>query len=527
MKFERKSGILLHPTSLPSKNGIGTLGKNAYEFIDWLESAKQTLWQILPLGPTGYGDSPYASFSTFAGNPLLIDLDFLVEKNWAKKSDIIPADFIKKEGNIDFGAVVYWKIPVLRKCAVYFLKNATNEDKELYNSFCNEKSIWLDKFACFMSIKSFYDKKSQEEKVNSSIWFDYWQEDLLKCEKSAIEKWEIEHKDDIEVYKVIQFFFEFQWQNLKKYANDKKIKIIGDIPIFVAPDSADVWSNQEFFQLDENGKPLCVAGVPPDYFCAEGQLWGNPLYDWEKMKNDNYSWWILRIKRIFELTDILRIDHFRGFESYWSVPFGSQNAINGKWVEGPGISLFNEIKNSLGDLPIIAEDLGVITDEVQKLRDDCELPGMKVFQFAFNHDEVKQNGMKNYFMPHNFTTNNCVFYTGTHDNDTLQGFLENCNDKNLLLIASYIEGKQISLENAKQIVQNGKLRKNIIKTVFSSVANFVVIPMQDVLGIDNFGRMNMPSTTGTNWAWKMKKNCLKEKLAEELKFISDLYGRNL
>lgn len=526
MKFERRSGILLHPTSLPGTPGIGTLGEYAYKFIDWLEQAGQTLWQILPLGPTGYGDSPYASFSTFAGNPLIIDLDLLVLRGWADKKDIVPPEYIKKSGNIEFGSVVWWKVPVLRKCAQYFLNNASSEDKVLYKSFCKNKSNWLNMFATFMSIKSVYDAKASEEKPASSMWNVYWPKELAKCEENAVKKWQKEHSEDVEIYKVIQFFFDIQWNDLKKYANDSGIKLIGDIPIFVAPDSADVWANQKYFQLDENGCPKCVAGVPPDYFCADGQLWGNPLYDWDEMKNSGYVWWIARIKRVFELTDVLRIDHFRGFEAYWSVPFTEKTAINGKWVKGPGLDLFKSIKRKLGDIPIIAEDLGVITDEVKDLRDKAGFPGMKVLQFAFSPDEAKEHGMVNYFLPHMFDTDECVIYTGTHDNDTLQGWLENCGDEQIQIVAQYIEGKPLSAEKARALVSNGSLRKDMIKTVMSSNAVYAVVPMQDILGTGNEGRMNMPATTGSNWTWRMDIKGFSDKSAEELYFLSVLYGRN-
>ena len=527
MDFSRKSGVLLHPTSLPSKEGIGTLGEYAYKFVDWLKEANQSLWQILPLGPTGYGDSPYASFSTFAGNPLLIDLTYLEKKGWANKKDIVPAEYIKKDGPVDFGAVVWWKMPVLKKCAQFFLDNASKEDTELYKKFCKEKSSWLNKFTCFMSIKQFYDSKAQNENVSSSIWYDFWPKELATCNEIAVKEWEKSHSEEIEILKVIQFFFDYQWTELKEYANQNEIKLIGDIPIFVAPDSADVWANQSEFQLDKDGRPSCVAGVPPDYFCADGQLWGNPIYDWDKMKLNKYSWWINRIKRIFELTDVLRIDHFRGFEAYWSVPFGEKTAINGKWVKGPGIDLFKTIKKKLGDLPIIAEDLGVITDEVKKLRNDCKFPGMKVLQFAFSIDEYKSNGMTNYFLPHNFETTQCAVYTGTHDNDTLQGWLENLNEENLILVAKYILGQEISLEKAKKIVKSGELRKAMIKTAFASVGAYAIIPMQDIIGITNEGRMNTPSTTGANWAWRMNKTDLKTSAAKELAFLSDMYARNM
>lgn len=527
MNFKRQSGVLLHPTSLPGSNGIGTIGKPAYKFIDWLADSNQKLWQILPLGPTGYGDSPYASFSTFAGNPLLIDLDMLVEKNWVEKKDIKPADYIKKSGKVDFGGVVWWKTPILTKAARYFMKNASDEDKNLYKEFEKGKASWLDKFSMFMSIKSFYDKKAAEEKAPSSMWNVYWPEGLRKCNSDALKEWKAQHKEEIENYKIIQFFFDYQWNQLKKYANEKGISIIGDIPIFVAPDSADVWANQEYFQLDENGRPNCVAGVPPDYFSATGQLWGNPLYDWDALKKKQYDWWIARIKRIFELTDILRIDHFRGFDSYWSVPAGESTAINGKWMPGPGIDLFKTIKRKLGDLPVIAEDLGIITDEVRKLRDDCGFPGMKILEFAFSVDEIKSSGMTNAFLPHNFITDNCIVYTGTHDNDTMQGWLELIDDELLVMVAEYAAGKPLSVEKAKAMVKSGELCKEMIRLSFASNAVCAVVPMQDVIGIDNEGRMNMPSTTGSNWSWRMEEKDYKIKNSEFLSFLSKTYGRNL
>ena len=357
------------------------------------------------------------------------------------------------------------------------------------------------------------------------MWYAYWSKPLASHDSEAIAEWKKEHKEDVEVYKVIQFFFDVQWNELKAYANENGISLIGDIPIFVAPDSADVWSNQKYFQLDENGKPNCVAGVPPDYFCADGQLWGNPLYDWDAMKASGYDWWIKRIKRIFELTDVLRIDHFRGFEAYWSVPFGAPNAIGGQWKKGPGIDLFKAIKRKVGDVPVIAEDLGVITDEVRALRDETGYPGMKVLQFAYSPDEAKQNGMVNSFMPHMFTTDNCVVYTGTHDNDTLQGWLELISDEQLVLVAEYMTGSKLTVAAAKKLVASGALRKLMIKTVLASSAVYAVIPMQDIIGCGNEARMNMPSTTGSNWTWRMNKADMKKNAAQELNFLTALYGR--
>lgn len=529
MKFTRSSGILMHPTSFSGTPGIGTLGNPAYEFVDWLESAHQTLWQILPIGPTGYGDSPYASFSTFAGNPLLIDLDDLVKKGWASKEDIIPADYIKSEGPVEYGSVVWWKMPVLFKCASYFLNNCSKTDRELYEAFKNDNSAWLNNYADFTSIKQYYDSEAEKQGVNgiAQMWNAFWPKNLAKCDKKSVSKWDSEHTENIEQIKVIQFFFNQQWFSLKEYANKKGIKLIGDIPIFVAPDSADVWANQKFFQLDENGIPLCVAGVPPDYFSATGQLWGNPLYDWDAMKKDNYSWWVKRIKRMGELVDIVRIDHFRGFEAYWSIPYGEPTAVNGKWVKGPDIALFNAIKKSLGELPIIAEDLGVITDDVRKLRDDSGFPGMKVLQFAFDPNEAGRDGMVNAFLPHMYPQTSVV-YTGTHDNDTLQGWLDSASDAAVKIAAEYAFGKKLSEKEARTLSNSGELCSAIIRCAIASCADMAVIPMQDILDLGKDARMNTPNTLGgTNWAWRIPSGSLTKERAENLSFISDLYGRNI
>ncbi|MBQ1869075.1 MAG: 4-alpha-glucanotransferase, partial [Treponema sp.] len=348
---KRKSGILLHVTSLPGTPGIGTLGESAYKFADWLKNANQSYWQVLPLGPTGYGDSPYQSFSTFAGNPLLIDFDDLVKRGWASKDEVLPPDYIKSQGNVDFGSVVWWKMPVLAKCAAYFLKNCSNEDRVKYEAFKNDQSSWLNNYADYTSIKNFYDAKAKNEGVEgvASMWNRWWPRELAEHDASAVSRWDAEHTDDVEQIKVIQFFFDQQWSSLKKYVNSLGIKIIGDIPIFVAGDSADVWANQKFFQMDsETLLQKTCAGVPPDYFSATGQLWGNPLYDWDAMKKDNYSWWVDRIKNMLRLVDVIRIDHFRGFEAYWQIPYGAPNAIKGEWIKGPGKDLFDEIKKRLG-----------------------------------------------------------------------------------------------------------------------------------------------------------------------------------
>lgn len=524
MNTNRVSGVLAHPTSFGSSAGIGTLGEPSYKFVEWLASAKQSLWQILPLGPTGYGDSPYASFSTFAGNPLLIDLEFLEKRGWADKKSIEPPEYIKTSGNVDFGAVVYWKNPVLKAAAEYFQKNASEEDRAAYNTFKKENASWLNEYASFMSVKSFYDKKAQEEKANG-VWFKFWPKDLAACDKTAVAKWNKAHKEEIESIKTIQFFFETQWRELKEYANKKGVKIIGDIPIFVAADSADVWGNQSLFQLKKNGTPKAVAGVPPDYFSATGQLWGNPLYDWKAMAQSGYGWWIERIRRCMRLVDCVRIDHFRGFEAYWSVPYGEETAMNGKWIPGPRHALFEAIEKKLGKIDIIAEDLGVITDKVRALRDDFNFPGMKILQFAFSVEEAAQNGMVNAYLPHNYNQN-CVVYTGTHDNDTTQGWLDSAPDALVKLICEYIWGKPFTEQEARSASASGDLRAALVKAAIASNANMAVIPIQDILGVGNEGRMNAPSTVGTNWTWRFDLKELTAARAKNLAFLGGLYGRN-
>ncbi|MGP1587964.1 MAG: 4-alpha-glucanotransferase [Treponemataceae bacterium] len=520
----RSSGILLHPTSLPGTSGIGTIGRYAFDFVDWLEKAGQTLWQILPIGPTGYGDSPYSSFSTFAGNPLLIDLDILKENGWLTEEQCKENEPIKNSTFIDYGAVVDRKIPLLKIGASQFLSDIRKKDvcsKEnltavKYCKFKKENSFWLENYAVFMAIKDFY---------NGKPWCTDWQKELATYKSKAVTEFKYKNQDKIEIYKAIQFFFFTQWQNLKEYANKKNIKIIGDIPIFVAQDSSDVWSNQHLFQLHKNGKPKFVAGVPPDYFSADGQLWGNPVYDWNKMKKDGYRWWIERIKAILKLTDYVRIDHFRGFEAYWAVPYGEKNAVNGKWIKGPNSALFKKIKKKLGEIPIIAEDLGLITKEVQKLRDDFNLSGMKILQFAFDLNEEKSGCLKNAFLPHEYGRN-FVVYTGTHDNQTMQGYIDCASSEEKSFIKRYLCG---NLENIK--IDDEQICPLLIREAFASVAKMAVIPLQDIFAVGDEGRMNIPSTQGGhNWQWRMSTDMLfgenAEKKANWLKSLSTLYDRN-
>lgn len=562
--LDRSAGILLHPSSLPSDEGIGTLGKTAYEFIDWLHSAHIRLWQVLPLGPTGYGDSPYAAFSSFAGNPLLIDLETLVGQGYVSAEDTKLPDYLSPEGNIDFGSVVYWKVPVLKKAAANFLSKikaggdpSNTALKEAFEAFKkNHKHI--DEYALFMSIKEVYDAKAAQEQLFGKLWNNYWAADLAQHDPAALKHWIQEHRHEIEVYKVIQYFFFDQWKRLRDYANQKDISIIGDIPIFVAPDSSDVWANQKLFQLDEKGAPTVVAGVPPDYFSATGQLWGNPLYNWEEMKATKYRWWLDRIDACLELVDYIRIDHFRGFEAYWAVPFGAENAVNGEWKPGPDHAFFEAVQRHLikkgnderaagidhnyaAGLPIIAEDLGVITPQVERLRDDFHLPGMKILQFAFSGAEVREHGFTNSFLPHTYTQNSIV-YTGTHDNTTLRAWLDTLTRDDFEVLLFYLYGEKPEPElldefcpdvsqapDEAAIIGSSSFKdalcEALVKKAFFSVSVFAIIPFQDLYALGAEARINEPSTLGKNWTWRMERGLFTQDTAEWLGNLVIASGR--
>ncbi|MGN1266951.1 MAG: 4-alpha-glucanotransferase [Dorea sp.] len=499
-KLKRVSGVLLHPTSLPSRYGIGDLGQEAYDFVDFLHDSGQHIWQILPLTHTGYGDSPYQSFSAFAGQPLLISPTHLKTLNLVQKEDLADCP-VTDEEHIDYGTIIPWKTKVCKLAYKNFLTGAADAKLTVdFEKFCEEQKFWLFDYALFMACKDVHSGKS---------WLE-WNDEYQQPTKELKEKFYTEHKDEVCYYQFLQFIFFMEWHELKDYANDMDIKIIGDIPIFVSMDSADVWANQQLFQLDAKGHPLNVAGVPPDYFSATGQLWGNPLYDWDAHKKEGFAWWISRIKSQLKNIDILRIDHFRGFEAYWSIPYGEKTAINGKWIKAPGSELFTAIQNALGDdLPIIAEDLGIITPGVEALRDEFAFPGMKVLQFAFNSTDEGD------YLPHQYQNPNCICYTGTHDNDTTVGWFSELNadcQKKTLRYTKTQDADDISW--------------GMIELALSSIAAYAIFPLQDILSCSSDARMNTPGVASGNWGWRYKEDDLTSEIADKLKELTILYGRH-
>ena len=493
----RYSGILAHPTSLPSPYGIGDFGKGAYDFINFLVGAGQSIWQILPLGPTGYGDSPYQAFSAFAGQPLLISPDELV------KDGLLEGDALNdyprfSPDHIYYGDVIPAKNRILRRSYSYFKEHASVSVFAAYRQFCEDEAQWLDDYALFMAGKDAHGGK---------CWLE-WEDDLRDPDEAIKEKWNKKLADEIAYYKYIQFLFFRQWNALKSYAMINDIKIVGDIPIFVALDSADVWANRDLFLLDEEGYPTVVAGVPPDYFSKTGQLWGNPLYDWDYHKKTGYEWWMRRLQGQLRMVDYIRIDHFRGFEQFYAIPYGSKTAMTGKWMPGPCEDLFLAMQKTFGeDIPIWAEDLGIITPPVEKLRDDFNLPGMKVLQFAFG------NAKDNDIMPHHFTSSNCICYTGTHDNDTTYGWYQSLKPKHQDRIRRY-------LNTDANIVHY-----DMIRAAMSSIAKFSIYPIQDILGFGSDSRMNTPSVAAGNWAFRFRADHLTPALAANLRQMTELFGR--
>ena len=494
----RSAGILLPVFSLPGAYGIGGLSKNAYRFVDFLKEAHQKYWQILPIGPTGYGDSPYQTFSTFAGNPYCISMEVLIEKGLLTKKDCAPLNRKVEPNEIDYGRLYRERFKVLYKA---FERSSFEKEAE-YKTFESENRDWLDDYALFMAIKD----------ANDGISFTLWSDDLRFRKPEAIKAAKKKFAQQIRFRKFLQFEFYCQWFALKRYANDNGIEIIGDIPIYVSPDSSDLWANPDLFQLGKDGNLKAVAGCPPDAFSADGQLWGNPLYDWKRHKQTGYKWWLRRMEKCCELYDVVRIDHFRGFDEYYSIPYGDKTAKNGHWEEGPGIDLFKAIKEKLGKPHIIAEDLGFITPSVRALVKKTGFPNMKVLEFAFDSKDTKG---KNEYLPHNHYKN-CVVYTGTHDNETLAGWIRSIKPAERRAVYRYLD---LHTRDTKTIVYK------VIRAALQSVADYCIIPLQDYLCIDNSARINFPSTLGGNWVWRVEESALTKELSEEIRALTDMYGR--
>ncbi len=512
MKFKRSSGILLHPTSLPSAYGIGDLGPQAYRFVDFLAESGCKLWQVLPLGPTGYGDSPYQCFSAFAGNPYLVSPQQLLDEGLLHSNDLVEGvDF--PASRVDYGNFIPWKLNLLERAFIQFQDtlNRNTGLRQEYETFCASNDSWLDDYALFMAIKE----------ANGGGSWDGWPEALRKRDPVALAEARQSLAHAIFRFMFYQFIFFHQWFALKGYANRKGIQIIGDLPIFVAYDSADVWANPGLFFLDEEGTPTVVAGVPPDYFSPTGQLWGNPLYRWDVHKQSGYAWWLERIRATLKMVDIVRIDHFRGFAGYWEVPAGNETAEQGRWVPGPGSDFFNKIQAELGELPILAEDLGVITPDVVELRDTFNLPGMKVLQFAFSEPE-------NPFLPHSFPQN-CVVYTGTHDNDTARGWYAAASEQERDFANRYLDIQPCEgsdpLDNTLRTSPSQGFAWELIRTAWASVAVFALAPIQDFLDLGTEARMNYPSRLGGNWEWRMAEEALSDNLRDRIKELNWLYQR--
>ena len=491
---KRSSGVLMHITSLPGQFGIGTFGKSAYDFVDFLEETKQTYWQILPLTTTSYGDSPYQSFSAVAGNLNLIDFSLLKEDGLLEESDYVNVNFGENPEKIDYALLFEVRRPILEK-AVANTAKYSNVLAEI-EKFEKDNSSWLADYAEYMAIKESFGYQS----------FIHWDEDIKKGEKAAREKYRTELQDSIRYYTVTQYFFFKQWLALKEYANEKGIKIIGDMPIYVSADSVEMWTMPELFKVDANNEPLYVAGCPADDFSPTGQLWGNPIYDWEKHKEQGFSWWIYRVQESFKIYDVLRIDHFKGFSDFWQIDKDAENAVNGTWEAGPGIELFQKIKEQLGDLPIIAENLGFIDAKAEKLLDDSGYPGMKILQFAFP-------GEDNLDRPHHYTQNS-VAYTGTHDNDVVNGWYEKLSESEKELVSEYLNRRD-----------EEKITEAMIRGIYSSVSDYAIVTMQDLLDKDATSRMNVPSTVGGNWEWRMLAEDLTEERKEFLRNITVRYSR--
>ena len=490
----RSAGVLLHPTSLPGPYGIGDLGPAAYGWVDALARARQTWWQVLPLGPTGYGDSPYQAFSAFAGNPYLVSPEVLLQDGLLNRPDLDGAPF--GQGRVDYGAVIPFKIRILGRAWENFRRGSAPALPPAFEEFCVKHAAWLDDFALFMALKDAQGGKG---------WQD-WPAGLVLREPGALRGARQELAYQVGQHKFRQFLFFRQWGAVRQYARQRGVRLIGDLPIFVSADSADVWANPHLFLLDERRRPTVVAGVPPDYFSATGQLWGNPLYNWERLRQTGYAWWLARVRGMLEQVDLVRLDHFRGFESYWEVPAGAATAQGGRWMKAPGAELFERLRGALGGLPLIAEDLGVITPEVEAMRDQLHLPGMRILQFAFG------GATEDRFLPHNYERNT-VAYTGTHDNDTTAGWFDRLPEHQRHFVRRYVPP-----------TADGPAW-DFLRLAWSSVADYALAPLQDVLGLGNEARMNLPGQAAGNWSWRYNPEALNDHVLGRLREVTELYSR--
>jgi len=497
-QVDRLSGVLLHVTSLPSYGGVGDLGPAAYAFVDFLAASKQRLWQVLPLSPTGYGSSPYSALSAFAGNPILISLEKLAEAGWIAWDRIggLPGH----EGPADFEAAMRMKLPLIEEAAGNFVDRASDAEKAAFHKFCEENSYWLTDYAMFNVLRRSYSYAS---------WIE-WPKEVARREQDAMTAVLTEHGRELVIEQAIQYFFAEQWTAIRKYACARNIRIMGDVANFVNYDSADVWTHPEIFELDDELKPIRVSGVPPDYFSSNGQRWGNPLYKWGELKERGFDWWVARIRRSLALYDLIRLDHFRGFEAFWSIAAEEETAINGQWVKAPGHELFQRLKDVFGDLPFVAEDLGVITPAVDELREHFGMPGMRILQFGFS------DRGSHLYLPHRYVPNTVV-YTGTHDNNTTQGWWrDDCGDAERAHVQTYLQ----------RINHDGEIVWAMIKAAARSVANLCIFPLQDILHIGSEGRMNTPSAPAGNWTWRYNPNALHPDFTTQLSALMEMTDRD-
>ena len=495
---KREAGILLPIFSLPGKYGIGCFSEQAFRFADFLKRSGQSCWQILPVGPTGYGDSPYQSFSTFAGNPYFISLEELIRQGLLLREECDEADFGNDESHVDYGKLYEFRRPLLKKA----FSRSRHQETEEYREFSEKNDFWLEDYALFMAIKD----------AHHGAALDTWEADIRQHDASACKRWAEQLGEEVSFYRYLQFEFDRQWKKLRQYVNDLGIRIIGDIPIYVSADSSDFWAHPDLFMLDDRGRIRMIAGVPPDGFSADGQVWGNPLYDWVRHKETGFAWWKERIRKCLSLYDTIRIDHFRGFDEFFAVPADEDTAVNGHWEKGPGMDLFDALKEEFGEISIIAEDLGYVTDTVRQLVKDTGFPNMKVLEFAF--DSRDSTGAAEY-LPYHYNSN-CVVYTGTHDNETVRGWLDSILPQELCQVKEYLA---VTSDDPAEIVDK------MIRTAHGSVADLSVIPLQDYLGLDNRARINHPSTSGKNWQWRLSEDDLTAQLEERILSLTSLYGR--